>query len=48
MAIRELLRGEPTERVLGTRMIHFTQFLLLPGWRYKLAELLRQARVAAG
>lgn len=47
-AFREMLRGEPTERPLGTGMIHFTQFLLLPGWRYKLSELNRQARVAAG
>lgn len=47
-ALGEMLRGEPTERPFGTRTIHLTQFFLRPGMRYKLAELGRQARVAAG
>lgn len=47
-ALREMLRGEPTERRLGTSMIHLTQFFLLPGWRYKLAEFGRQAQAAVG
>jgi hypothetical protein len=46
-ALREMLRGEPTERVLGTRTIHLSQFFLLPGIRYKAAEFIRQARAAA-
>jgi hypothetical protein len=45
-AFRDLLCGEPTERVLGTRTIHLTQFFLLPGFRYKISELFRQARAA--
>jgi hypothetical protein len=47
-ALADLLNGEPTERLLGTRTIHLTQFFLRPGLRYKLAEIGRQARVAAG
>ena len=47
-ALADMLRGEPTERPFGTRTIHLTQFLLLPGAEYKFAELARQARVAAG
>jgi hypothetical protein len=35
--------NEPTEQYLGTLTIHWTQFLLLPGARYKMSELLRQA-----
>jgi hypothetical protein len=35
---------EPTSRVLGTLRIHWTQFLLMPGWGFKTSELLRQAR----
>ena len=42
-ALREMLRGEPGERLLGTRIIHITQFFLLGGLRYKLSELKRQA-----
>jgi hypothetical protein len=37
---------EPTERPLGTRMIHLTQFFLLPGPAFKLSELIRQAQMA--
>ena len=47
-ALADLLNWEPTERLLGTRTIHLTQFFLRPGLRYKLAELGRQVRVAAG
>jgi hypothetical protein len=47
-ALREMLRDEPTQRLLGTRAIHLTQFLLIDGLRYKWAELKRQARAAAG
>jgi Uncharacterised nucleotidyltransferase len=36
---------EPTSRRLGTLRIHWTQFLLMPGLRFKTSELLRQARV---
>jgi hypothetical protein len=46
-ALVSILGGEPTEKPLGTGWIHLTQFFLLPGLRYKLAELRRQARVAA-
>ena len=45
-ALQEMLRGEPTERLLGTRAIHLTQFFLLPGLKYKASELVRQVRVA--
>jgi hypothetical protein len=34
---------EPTERPFGTMTIHWTQFLLLPGFAYKFSELTRQA-----
>lgn len=47
-ALFSMLGGEPTEKPLGTGSIHLTQFFLLPGLRYKLVELRRQARVAAG
>lgn len=42
------LRGtrEPTAHFGGTLRIHWTQFLLLPGPRFKLGELARQARAA--
>jgi hypothetical protein len=33
---------EPTARVLGTAAIHYTQLLMLPGWRFKLHEATRQ------
>ncbi|MGI8705826.1 MAG: nucleotidyltransferase domain-containing protein [Sphingomicrobium sp.] len=36
--------AEPTERRLGTAMIHLTQLFLLPGASFKIAELCRQAR----
>ena len=41
-----MLRGEPTERLLGTGAIHLTQFFLFPGLRYKAAELRRQVTSA--
>jgi hypothetical protein len=47
-ALRGMLRGEPTERPFGTLTIHLTQFFLKDGVRYKVAELGRQARAAAG
>ncbi len=34
--------AELGERRLGTVPIHLAQFLLLPGWRFKIAELYRQ------
>lgn len=37
---------EPTRVPLGTGMIHLTQFALLPGLTFKLAELRRQLRDA--
>jgi hypothetical protein len=36
-------KGEPTERLLGTLPIHWTQLLLLPGLSYKFSEFARQA-----
>jgi len=36
---------EPTSTPLGTRTIHWTQFLLQPGIRFKWSELRRQARL---
>jgi len=47
-ALKTMLRGEPTDRPFGTATIHFTQFFLLPGLRFKLAEFARQGRVTAG
>lgn len=47
-ALRGMLRGEPTQQLLGTWTIHSTQFFLKRGIRYKLAEFGRQARAAAG
>ncbi len=38
--------SEPTAARLGTTMIHFNQFLLLPGWRFKASELARQLGTA--
>ena len=35
--------ADPTEQRFGTVAIHWTQFLLLPGLRYKASELRRQA-----
>jgi hypothetical protein len=50
MALRQLRLGsratEPTERRFGTAAIHLSQLALLPGIRFKLSELARQARVA--
>lgn len=45
-ALAQMLRGEPTERSLGTVPIHLTQFFLVPGVGYKVAELRRQAASA--
>jgi hypothetical protein len=36
--------AEPTDRRLGTAMIHFSQLALLPGMRFKFAETWRQLR----
>jgi hypothetical protein len=36
--------AEPTERRFGTFVIHWTQFLLLPGLGYRLSELSRQTK----
>ena len=41
-ALGEMLRGEPTERRLGTSIIHLTQFFLLDGAGFKSAEFKRQ------
>lgn len=35
---------EPTSRPLGTLPIHIYQLGLVPGWRFKIVELVRQAR----
>jgi hypothetical protein len=37
---------EPTAHPLGTAAIHYSQFLLLPGTRFKLSEFMRQGRAA--
>ena len=44
-ALRMMAEGErdPTEKLLGTFAIHWTQFLLVPGPAYKFSELQRQA-----
>lgn len=44
-AMRMIAEGErdPTEKLLGTAAIHWTQFLLAPGLGYKCSELRRQA-----
>lgn len=44
-AFRLMTKGsrEPTERPLGTLAIHWTQFLLKPGFAFKFSELRRQA-----
>ena len=43
-AFRQLLAAEePTDRRFGTASIHLSQSLLLPGWRFMLSELARQA-----
>ena len=46
-ALGDMLREAPTDQPFGTRMIHLTQFFLVPGVSYKLREFSRQARVAA-
>jgi hypothetical protein len=49
-ALRQLLRApaEPTDQRFGTFTIHWTQFFLLPGLRYKATELRGQALRAIG
>ena len=44
-ALRQVGRGpsEPTQAPLGTLAIHASQFFLLPGTRFKIDELFRQA-----
>jgi hypothetical protein len=37
---------EPTSRRLGTMPIHLTQLGVLPGWKFKTSELVRQVRSA--
>jgi hypothetical protein len=37
---------EPTAHLLGTAAIHYSQLLLLPGWRFAASELMRQIRAA--
>ena len=45
VALRTLAnQAEPTEQPLGTLPIHWTQFLLRPGVRFKLTELCQQAK----
>ncbi|MFL6751762.1 MAG: nucleotidyltransferase family protein [Sphingomicrobium sp.] len=39
---------EPTSRPLGTARIHLAEIAMLPGWRSKAAEVLRQLRDVAG
>jgi hypothetical protein len=47
VAERQLRRSrEPTDRLLGTAPIHWSQLGLLPGWRFKLSEGARQVRDA--
>ena len=43
VALRQLLTAkEPTQRLLGTATIHLSQALLLPGLKFKSAEISRQ------
>jgi hypothetical protein len=43
LAERQIGRiSEPTSRPLGTAAIHLSQMLLLPGWRFKRSEAIRQ------
>jgi hypothetical protein len=45
----QLLAGtEPTERFLGTAVIHISQLGLRPGWRFKASEAVRQIRDMLG
>lgn len=48
VAVGAIRRGEPTERPLGTGLIHLTQFVMVDGAAYKFAELRRQMRAAGG
>lgn len=44
VALAQLLNPrEPTQRRFGTASIHWSQMLLLPGWRFKFSEAARQA-----
>lgn len=45
-ALGRLLASEPGGRMLGTGMIHLSQFLLLPGFRFKAIEARRQVAAA--
>lgn len=45
-ALNQLLAAEPGSRMFGTATIHLSQFLLLPGSRFKVAEARRQAATA--
>ena len=46
IALNQLLAPEPGSRMFGTATIHLSQFLLLPGARFKIIEARRQARTA--
>jgi len=46
IALNQLLAPEPGSRMFGTATIHLSQFLLLPGARFKTIEARRQARTA--
>jgi hypothetical protein len=45
-AMRQLLADEPSGRPFGTAAIHASQLFLLPGLRFKAAELRRQTAAA--
>jgi len=48
VALKELTKdAEPTERPLGTRMIHLSQLPMMPGLGFALSEACRQLRDAA-
>ena len=46
VALGQLLAPEPVGRKFGTGMIHLSQFLLLPGFQFKLVEGRRQIAAA--
>lgn len=48
IAVTQLGAGEPTNRRLGTMMIHASQLLLKPGVVFKAEETVRQLRSAFG
>ena len=39
---------EPADAMMGTAMIHLSQFFLLPGWRFKTSEFFRQLSAIGG